>query len=169
MADEENEGAGKEGKEKPKKSGPPMLIIIIVAALLVVGGGAFAYFKFFAKSDHKAEGEGGHAETKKEEVKDPKELMMALDPFVVNLGGPGSFLKMTIQVEINSPLDKPFIEARLPVIRDSIVILLSAKSAETVASPEGKLKLKDEINIRINKALGKNLVKNVYYTEFVMQ
>jgi len=167
MADEENEGAEKEGKEKPKKSGPPMLIIIIVAALLVVGGGAFAYFKFFAKGDQKAE--GGHAETKKEEVKDPKELMLALDPFVVNLGGPGSFLKMTIQVEINSPLDKPFIEARLPVIRDSIVILLSAKSAETVVSPEGKMKLKDEINIRINKALGKNLVKNVYYTEFVMQ
>jgi len=163
MADEEEV---QEEPKKAKKGGMKVVIIAVVALVILAGGGAFAYFKFMA---------GGHEEEKKPEAEekaepvDPKELMFALDPFVVNLGGPTNFLKISLQLELTDPADRPFVESRVAPIRDSIVILLSSKTSRSVVSPEGKLKLKDDINMRVNQVLGKNLVRNVYFTEFVMQ
>ncbi len=164
MAESTVENENDEGEEKkPKQSSMMKIVIIVLALLILAGGGAFAYFQFFATE---------HSEKEKpEEVEeiDPRELIFPLDPFVVNLGGPSNFLKLTIQLEMTNPEDKQYLEGRLAPIRDSIVILLSSKTAKSVASAEGKLQLKDDINVRINQSLGKDLIRNVYFTEFVMQ
>lgn len=168
MADEEEVQEENEEKAKgaKKKSGGMKMIIIAVVALVVLGGGgAFAYFKFVA---------GGHEEKPAEPVHeeaevDPKDLMFALDPFVVNLGGPSNFLKLSVQLELTDAAERPYIESRVAPIRDSVVILLSSKTSKSVVSPEGKLKLKDDLNMRVNQVLGKDVVRNVYFTEFVMQ
>jgi flagellar FliL protein len=60
-------------------------------------------------------------------------------------------------------------KTKTPQIRDAIITLLTSKTSDALISPEGKLQLKDEINIRINQVLGENSVKNVYLTDFVMQ
>jgi flagellar FliL protein len=41
----------------------------------------------------------------------------------------------------------------------------------SISSPEGKFQLKDEILFRANQILGgeKDIIKNLYFTEFVMQ
>lgn len=164
MAEDTVENENDDGEEKkPKQSNMMKIIIIVLALLILAGGGAFAYFQFFATEQS--------AEDKSKEVEeiDPRELIFPLDPFVVNLGGPSNFLKLTLQLEMTTPEDKQYLEGRLAPIRDSIVILLSSKTAKSVASPEGKLQLKDDINVRINQALGKDLIRNVYFTEFVMQ
>jgi len=57
----------------------------------------------------------------------------------------------------------------LDVARDAIITLVSSKSAEAVSSPEGKLQLKDELLLRANQSVGKDVFKNLYFTEFVMQ
>lgn len=165
MADDEVQEGSDEGSDKKSgQSNMTKIIIIVVALLIFAGGGAFAYFKFFAGEQHADE----KKEEKVEEV-DPRELIFPLDPFVVNLGGPSNFLKLTLQLEMTSSEDKQYLEGRLAPIRDSIVILLSSKTAQSVTSPEGKMQLKDDINVRINQALGKDLIRNVYFTEFVMQ
>ncbi|MBI3591994.1 MAG: flagellar basal body-associated FliL family protein, partial [Nitrospirae bacterium] len=53
--------------------------------------------------------------------------------------------------------------------RDAIITLLTSKTFDALMSPEGKLQLKDEINMTANQILGNNSVKNAYLTEFVMQ
>ncbi|HCL81739.1 MAG TPA: hypothetical protein DHW81_05790, partial [Nitrospiraceae bacterium] len=54
-------------------------------------------------------------------------------------------------------------------MRDAIVIVLSNKTPEELMTEEGKLQCKDEIILTANRILGDNTVKNLYFTDFVMQ
>lgn len=150
-----------EGEEiKEKKSGSKkMLIIIAVAAILVIAGGFFTYTQLIAR--------GKSGESHKEEEK--KTALIPLDPFVVNLAEQGRFLKVTMQLELSDAKNQPVATEKVPQFRDAIITLISSKSAESLSSPEGKIQLKDELLLRINQAAGKDLFKNIYFTEFVMQ
>lgn len=161
MAEEKQEAAPEEGKEKaePKKSNKK-LFIIAGAAVLLIAGGFFAYTQFFGAKDKGAESH------KKEEA---KATLISLDPFVLNLTEQGRFLKVTMQLELTDMSFQQMVMDKVPQLRDAIITLLSSKSVESVSSPEGKLQVKDEIILRANQAVGKNAFKNLYFTEFVMQ
>ncbi|NOY64543.1 MAG: flagellar basal body-associated FliL family protein [Nitrospirae bacterium] len=163
---EEKEEVQKE-EEKPKKKGKSKLIIIIVLVLVLAGGGGFfAYTKFFANK-----GSANTEEVKKEEdlIKEEEPMLFSLEPFVVNLSDRGRFLKVTLKLELVDKRYEKLAEARVPQIRDAIITLISSKSAESISTPEGKFQLKDELLMRANSATGRDIFKNVYFTDFVMQ
>jgi flagellar FliL protein len=58
---------------------------------------------------------------------------------------------------------------RAAIIRDALITLLTTKSADEMLDREGKDKLRKEIRVLINEALRKELVKQVYFTQFVVQ
>jgi flagellar FliL protein len=148
-----------EAPAAPKKKKLIMIIAIVGAAVVLAVVGYLVVPKFFGGGDKKAE-------TKAEEG-----AMFPLEPFVVNLndtGGP-KFLKISVQLELASPALVDKAKAKTPQLRDAIITLLTSKSSESLFPPEGKLQLKDEINARMNQALGTGTVKNVYLTDFVMQ
>ncbi|MBZ0156342.1 MAG: flagellar basal body-associated FliL family protein [Alphaproteobacteria bacterium] len=162
---EDNEEVAEEREEPKKKKGKNMLLVIIVA-VAVLAGGAGAFF-FFTKS-------GGEKAQKKESAEEAKKedgVMVALDPFVVNLSDNNGnrFLKVTMQLEVAGPALMEKAKNKNPQIRDAIITLLTSKTSDLLMSPEGKLQLKDEVNIMANQILGNNSVKNVYLTDFVMQ
>ncbi|RMG01460.1 MAG: DUF4366 domain-containing protein [Nitrospirae bacterium] len=166
MAEEKEETQQEEGaaEEAPKKKGKSKMLIIIVLALVILGGGgAFAYLKFFS---HPKE-----AEAKKEEevVKEEQPVLFDLDPFVVNLTDRGRFLKVTMKLELVDQKYQPLAEEKVPHIRDAVITLISSKTAESISTPEGKFQLKDELLMRANASIGKDVFKNIYFTEFVMQ
>ncbi|MGC2064276.1 MAG: flagellar basal body-associated FliL family protein [Thermodesulfovibrionales bacterium] len=162
MADEKPE-AQEEKPQEAKKGGSKKLIIIIAVAAIVIGvGGFFGYKTFFG---HKAEG-GKDSHSDKKEV---KSTLIAIDPFVVNLVEHGRYLKVTMQLEIADASNQPLVAEKMPNLRDTIITLLSSKSAESVSGPEGKLQLKDELLLRANQSVGKDIFKNLFFTDFVMQ
>ncbi len=165
MAGEINEeGAEQAPKEQAKKGGKKKLIIIAAVALvLMIGGGFFAYTMLFSGKDKSADSQ------QKAEKSKVKTAMMPLDPFILNLAEHGRFLKLTIQLELADAAAQPFVTEKIPQLRDAIITLVSSKSAESLSSPEGKFLLKDEILLRANQAIGKDVFKNLYFTEFVMQ
>jgi flagellar FliL protein len=163
MVDEKEEKLeGEEGQEPKKKKGKNLILIIVIAVAVLAGG--IGAFLFFTKS-------GGDKAQKKEETKAEEGVTFALEPFVVNLSDPTGtrFLKVSLQLELAGPAVMEKAKAKTPQIRDAIITLLTSKTSDALISPEGKLQLKDEINIRINQVLGENSVKNVYLTDFVMQ
>lgn len=173
MADEKDprpEGTEDEEEPKPKKNKNMLLIIIIAVA--VIAGGAGAFF-FLTKSGGKgaATGEKEHSAEASKDAKGDEGAMVPLDPFVVNLTDQAGsrFLKVSMQLEVATPLIVEKAKGKTPQLRDAIITLLTSKSSDALISPEGKLQLKDEINILANQILGNNSVKNVYITEFVMQ
>ena len=154
--------AGEEKDEKPKP-GNKSLILIIVVLVVALAGGVAAYLLLFSGSHKPA------AEAKKEEQKEAKTSLIALDSFVLNLSERGRFLKVTIQFELTDAANLPMVNEKMPQLRDAIITLVSSKSVESVSSPEGKFQLKDELLLRANQAMGKDVFKNLYFTEFVMQ
>lgn len=151
------------------KKGKSKLLLVLVVILVLVGGGAGAAWYLGLLS-----GGGGHAEAREEEHHEKKPAvgaLQALDPFIANLADEDGkrYLKATLQVEFFESHVPADFNARLPHMRDLLLTLFSSKLFDEIRTPQGKALLREEIINRMNRALGKDLVKAVYFTEFIVQ
>jgi flagellar protein FliL len=163
MAEEKEAAQLEEVKAEKTKKSNKSLFIMIGIIVVALAGGISAYLLLFSNK-------GAALEIKQhEEKKEIKTALVALDSFVLNLAEQGRFLKVTMQFELQNATDQQLVTERIPQLRDAIITLVSSKSAESVSSPEGKLQLKDELLLRANQSVGKDVFKNLYFTEFVMQ
>jgi len=120
------------------------------------------------------------ASLKEKESKDENSqtgpLIFTMDKFTVNLAGdPLKDPRRTIQLEVNlEMLNKDGFEevidtAQRAKARDKIIQILGNKSYNEVETIQGKLFLKDQIASELNSLLDKGIVKDVYFTNFVVQ
>jgi flagellar FliL protein len=99
-------------------------------------------------------------------------FIYTMDKFTVNLGGEP---KRTIRLEVNlEMLDQEGFEDVINTenrarTRDKIVEILNEKTFSDLETMQGKLFLKDQIQTAMNKMLQKGSVKDVYFSEFVVQ
>jgi flagellar FliL protein len=153
------EGSSEDAKPPSKGLGKKLFILLGGLILILGVGGYLGYTMFFQ--------EKGEKQTQKE--KKGKVVLVALDPFILNLADPGRHLKVSLQLELMDEKEEPKVKERVPKLRDIIILLLSSKTMDSVSSPEGKFQLKDEILLRINQAMEKEMFRNIYFTDFVMQ
>ncbi|HHJ64403.1 MAG TPA: flagellar basal body-associated FliL family protein [Aquifex aeolicus] len=165
MADEEREEQQAEEKTGGGK-GKLLLIALLLLILLGAGGGAAYFFLFAKKGD------------KKEEVPKPTVspeavgVMYKLEPsFIVNLADPEMtmYARVSITLEVSAPEVVLEVQKREPILRDAIIEILSNKTSRELRSPEGREQLKLEIIKRVNTILVQGGIRNVYFTEFVVQ
>jgi flagellar FliL protein len=145
------------------------LVIILVAAVLVLGGGGFlAYTKFLAHPPAAEEVAG--QETKKEAESVIGE-MLVMEPFVVNLADPKGkrYLKVKIELELANKEAVDKATKASPKLRDMVIMMLTSLGFEEIMTPEGKIRVRDELLIRFNEILQPDHIKNIYFTEFVVQ
>lgn len=92
-----------------------------------------------------------------------------MEPFLVNLADPGQlrYLKVTLQVETQQRGEE--FGKRLPQSRDSVLTILSSKNSKDIMTSEGKNALREEIREKLNHLLMETKVRNIYFTEFVIQ
>jgi flagellar protein FliL len=161
IIDEMEEGSSEDKKSPSKNLGIKMMIILGGLILVLGSGGYFGYTLFFLEK-------GKAAKVQEQKVK-PKMILFSMDPFVLNLSDPGRHLKVSVQLELLREEDESKVKEKSPKLRDTLIMLFSSKTIDSVASPEGKFQLKDEILVRVNQAMDKEVFKNVYFTDFVMQ
>ncbi|WP_461831581.1 flagellar basal body-associated FliL family protein [Aquifex sp.] len=158
MAEEVKEPEAGGGKKKL------ILFLLLFIILLAVAGGG-AYFFLFAKKDKKEE--------KAPRVAPPEVgIMYKLEPaFIVNLADPEAtvYARISITLEVANQQVLQEVHKKEPVIRDAIIEIVSSKTSSELRTPEGREELKLEILKRINTILSKGGVRNVYFTEFVIQ
>jgi flagellar FliL protein len=170
MADEKDKKDKKDEaapEEAPKAKGGKLKWILIgfgVIALLG-GGGAGGYLLLSGGKKDAA------ASPAKAESAPPAVVNLQLDPFLVNLADPGGahYLKATLTLELPNERAVKWINARLPRVRDSVLMLLSSKTSADLLSAEGKFKLRDDVLKSVNEAMGDDRASAVYLTEFVVQ
>lgn len=180
MAKEKEKAEGKAEVAEGAKGGKGGIAMIAAAALVSLGLGAGGAF-FFASSHtpppaapavSEEEAAAAHeAATQKQASDSYKERLYALEPLVVNVTGDGynRFLKLRVELEASDVELKAEIEARLPQVRDALIVLLSSKQLSDITDFEGKALLKEDILERVNDLLETGDVKSVLFTEFVVQ
>lgn len=94
-----------------------------------------------------------------------------LETMIVNLADQGGkrYLRVTMELELDSVEVQPEIEQRLPQLRDTILMILPAKQYADISTTEGKIALRDEIIAKTNALLQTGKIVNIYFTEFVVQ
>jgi flagellar FliL protein len=115
-------------------------------------------------------GEAGSAEGGAgEEALGPQNI--EFKPFVVNLndGSGRRFLKMTMSLEAETPELANEITTKMPQFRDTILLLLSSLSYDDIATLDGKMRLRNQMLNRINTQLTSGKIRNIYFSEFVVQ
>jgi flagellar FliL protein len=165
MADEA-EKDNETPEEEPKKKSKMLLFGIIGIVLLLAGGGGFfAYTKFMKPKQV----------VNKEELKKTQEKkigeMFDLKPFVVNLSDPRGkrYLKIKITLELGNDATAEKVTPYIPKMRDMVIMLLTSLTFDEVMTPEGKIRVRDELFERFNLILRPNRIKNIYFTNFVVQ
>jgi flagellar FliL protein len=100
--------------------------------------------------------------------------VLHLESFVVNLADPedNRFLRVGIDLGLENPLPaKEGKEGEVPTarIRDCILAVLSTWHSDALLAPEGKEKLKDELVHALRQRVPELGVKEVYFTDFLVQ
>ncbi len=159
-------------EQEQQKGGKKKLIILLVLVLLLLGGGAAAY-KFLVLDKQKEQEKDKKAEKIVDEIKNVEDVGVQFEvgTFIVNLQDKDAdrYLKVTIVLDVQDEKIKAELEKRLPQVKDAITTLLFTKSSNDLRTPEGIEELKEEILKRVNAILPIGGVKNVYFTDFVIQ
>lgn len=102
--------------------------------------------------------------------------VLHLEPFVVNLADSedNRFLRVGIDLGLGTvpPAKEGKAEAGdtpIPRIRDCILAVLSTWRSDALLAPEGKQKLKDELAHALQDRVPDLGVKEIYFTDFLVQ
>jgi flagellar FliL protein len=79
------------------------------------------------------------------------------------------YLRVAINLELKEEAIAKDVEKRLPQIMDSILMILPTKKVQDIQSSTGKIALRDEILTKLNNIFKSDVIKNIYFTEFVVQ
>lgn len=150
--------------EEPKKKSRTMPLVILALVLLLVGGGGFfAYTTFMAPPENTA--------VPPTETTSVVGEMLTLNEFVVNLADPKGkrYLKCKISLEMESVEAKERVAKIAPKLRDIVIMLLTSLAFEEVMTPEGKIRIRNELLERFNQAARPDRIRNLYFSDFVVQ
>ena len=136
----------------------------------VVGGGAASWL-------WQQRGRQGAAEVRAEgSAYGAPKYLVPLEGFTVNLADPEEthFLRVTISLGIDKlpegvQKDKP--TAAIPVarVRDAILAVLTSCKADELLTPDGKIQVKKNVLAAVQKNVPELGVRDVYFTEFLVQ
>lgn len=174
--------------EKKGGKGFLLIIIIVILVLLLVVGGLIA---FLALGDDEAPAAADTAvattqvatqaspASKAANKRSSDYLNMGpiypLDAFTVNLLSENGSRFLKTKIDLEQPNEKaaetltPELDKKKSAVRDIIIKTLTSKTYEEVSTAKGKDKLKDEIVKSINEILSDGYIKNLYFTDFVIQ
>lgn len=159
---------------KTRNVGAILQVAFAVLNLAVLGGGAYmVYASTMGWENPKVTEEMAARElASTSNEADTTPLVYTMDKFTVNLGGEP---KRTIRLEVNLQMlgKEGFEEVMEPEnrakARDRIVRLLNEKPFAELDSIQGKLFLKDKIAGEVNGILHRGVVKDVFFSDFVVQ
>ncbi|MCX5767524.1 MAG: flagellar basal body-associated FliL family protein [Gemmatimonadetes bacterium] len=174
MADEQTEVVA-EATEAPKKGklGP---IIIVAGLVFGVGMGAFVAGPTIAHrlaprpaGDSAEAGKEKKAEAKGEAGKESPVLL--LDNLVMNPAASGGqrFLLISIGLQVSDALAHAELKKREIEARDAILRIFGTKTTEDLSDVSQRDGFKKEIKTALDSLLGPNVIRGVFFPQFVLQ
>jgi len=175
----------------PGKSGISMktiIIITIVVIVLIAGSIGLTVFLLLDNTEKSNSIVSEQIEGDEIEAINKPAIYFLLKPdFVINFESDGKANFLSVQIEVMAREEEPIkvIQDNMPVLRNNVLLLLSAQKYDVVRTLEGKNKLRKDIQNIIKKIIdeeNENLKKNdgedfhkiadveaIYFTGFIMQ
>jgi flagellar FliL protein len=143
--------------QPPKDAAPPkpgrkkLLIAAIAGTVVLAGGGAGAYF-MLKGGDH----DEAAAAAKADEKRKAGRVFVTLEPFVVNLADRESerYAQVGVVLEVEGKEIEGKLSAKMPAVRNQILLLISSKPAAELTTREGKERLAAEIALASARPIG---------------
>lgn len=173
MADEDD-GDDDVGGSKKKVSGKKLVLFILLPILVLAGAGAGVYMSGLLDP---ILGIGGEEEQAAEEEAPPEEVaapghFVPLDEMTVTLRSAGSkarFLKLQLTLEMEKPEDEERVRAVMPRIIDNFQVFLRELRVEELEGSQGIYRIREELLTRVNQAANPVKVKDVLFTDMLIQ
>ena len=164
--------ASPEGGGGSSKSSPLLIGLILLNTMVMVGIGYMLYLskQEALKTPSIEPIQAGAEKDKVEGLLEPGSgFPVPLDYFLVNLAEDQGqkLFKVQMEFDVDSVDVQDEINKRMPQVRDIIIILLSSKSYDQIATPRGKERLKEEIRDTVNSFLTKGKINKVLFTQFI--
>lgn len=176
MATKPKAAAAVEAAPAPKSK--KKLIIIIALLIVLLAGGGAAAFMFLKHPAETAEAEEKHEpkKTKKKKKAAEKQTFIALDSLTANLKASETaenrFIQLGISIALGNPKTEEELKERAPKIRNTILMIVTQKTAEELLTIGGKEALSKEILEGIRSAIpedDQDEVQEVLFTAFIVQ
>lgn len=163
-----------ENNAEKGKSSKKTIIIIVAAVLLLAASGGAAYF--FMREDDSANSEKiEHADADKSDVPVEKFYFELSNPIVINFpkGSAAKHGRITLSMLVEGAETIDVLTKNEPMIRNNLLMLVSAQDSSVLNTGEGKDMLRqlilDEVSAVLVKMAGKGKVVEIFFTSFVMQ
>lgn len=159
-----SEGEAAEGAAKSPRRRRGILLLVV--GCILGGGGVGGYFAY----QHFVAGASAEAPLPEPEptVYGP---LHQLAPIVANLTdrSAGRFVRVTLHLEAKDDEALVTVVEREVPIRHRLLIYFSELNPERAHAPGGKDALREELVTAVNEVIGAELVRRVYFSEFVLQ
>lgn len=165
VAEDAEDGEEGEGSGGRKLSGKKLILLagVPVVLILLLGGAFMGGFIGVPGGEEK------HAE---EEGPPPEVHFFELPEMLVNLntgGNKTTFLKVKVSLEIEGAEAVPVLENLLPRVIDNFQVYLRELRIEDLNGSAGLFRLKQELLMRINRAVAPIRVTDVLFREMLVQ
>ena len=174
MADEDAATQAGEGAEgAPAKRRLPIKKIVLLGVLPVLAlAGVGAVLTVSGLLGGGADEAGGEAMTVAGSRDAHQAVFYDLPQMLVNLNGGGrqsSFLKIQVSLELGSAEAVPEVEAALPRIVDNFQVYLRELRPDELSGTKGLVRLKEELLVRVNRAVEPVTVYDILFKEILVQ
>jgi flagellar FliL protein len=159
-------------KKEPKNIKKMLTFVFIGVNLLSMVVGAYLVFiSTIGHVDPKISNEEAEKELANfEESLRGDPVLYSMEPFNTNLDGvPRRLVRLELSLEMMDEEGYEEVIGIVPQARDSIMRILNGKTFIDVESVQGKLHLKNQIIAELNTSLKRGVVKNVYFSNLVVQ
>ncbi len=159
---------------KAKKGTLALILAVVLGVILLAGVGAGAYFlgsRNQPAPEAAADGKDAKSGDKAAEVENKVGPMVDISSFIINILDRDEvrYLKASLSLEADNEETAKELDERRAQVRDAILLLIGNKTFDELRDLQGKMQLRAELMAQVNTLLQKGQVKNIYFTDFVVQ
>lgn len=160
---------------EPEAKSSSMPMILVGALTLVIGGVGGLFASDFIGGDETVETATENATSSESsdngtvDLDDAGTVVYPLGDFSINLKDASTMriLQMSISVECENSVEGR-LDSKKEEIRNAILMFTSEYTVESLSGLEGKMDLRDEIQLRINAIAKPHRIERVYFTKFII-
>lgn len=96
-------------------------------------------------------------------------MVISLTPTNGPLNSRMRWLEIAMQMVLFESADEIYVSDNIAIVKDEIIGITSKMGPDELNSISGKILLEDRLKKAINKSLQKPVIKNIFFTNFIVQ